>query len=123
MRDKSVIKIERAMVDGVEVAVGAARQPLQLAKAGGEWKLIKPLEARADPGLVEALVGSVETAQMKSVAADSATPADLKKYGLDRPEVTVTVHLGSARATLALGGPEAPSPALEFKFPKHVWSD
>ncbi len=27
------------------------------------------------------------------------------------------------RATLALGGPEAPSPELEFKFPKHVYSD
>ena len=38
---------------------------------------------------------------MKSVAADSATPADLKKYGLDRPEATVTVRLGSARAALA----------------------
>ena len=107
-RDKSVIKIDREKVDGVEVAAGAARQPLQFAKAGGEWKLIKPLEARADPGLVEALVGSVETAQMKSVAAESATPADLKKYGLDRPEITVTVHLGSARAALALGGKAGP---------------
>lgn len=27
------------------------------------------------------------------------------------------------RATLALGGPDAPSPHLEFKFPKHVYSD
>lgn len=108
LRDKSVIKIDREKVDGVEVAVGGARQPLQFAKAGGEWKLIKPLEARADSGMVEALVGSVQTAQMKSVAADSATPADLRKYGLDRPEVTVTAHLGSARATLALGGKAGP---------------
>ena len=108
LRDKSVIKIDREKVDGVEVAAGAARPPIQFAKAGGEWKLIKPLEARADPGLVEALVGSLQTAQMKSVAADSATPADLKKYGLDRPDVTVTVHLGSARAALALGGKAGP---------------
>jgi hypothetical protein len=27
------------------------------------------------------------------------------------------------RATLALGGAEASSPDLEFKFPKHVYSD
>lgn len=108
LRDKSVIKIDREKVDGVEVAVGAARQPLQFAKAGGEWKLVKPLEARADSGLVEALVGSVQTAQMKSVAADNATPADLKKYGLERPEVTVTAHLGSARAALAFGGKAGP---------------
>jgi hypothetical protein len=106
-RDKSIIEIEREKVDGVEVAVSAAPQ-LQFAKAGNEWTLTKPLEARADSGLVEALVGSVETAQMKSVAADSATPADLKKYGLERPEVTITVHLGSARATLALGGKAGP---------------
>ncbi len=102
-RDKSVIKIDRDKVDGIEVAIGGAREPIQFAKADGEWKLIKPMEARADPGLVEALVGSVQAAQMKSVAANSATPADLKKYGLERPEVAVTVHLGSARATLALG--------------------
>lgn len=108
LRDKSVIKIDREKVDGVEVAVGAAGQPLQFAKAGGEWKLVKPLEARADSGLVEALVGSLQTAQMKSVAADNATPADLRKYGLDRPEVTVTAHLGSARAALALGGKAGP---------------
>jgi hypothetical protein len=108
LRDKSVIKIDREKVDGVEVAVGAASQPLQFAKAGGEWKLVKPLEARADSGLVEALVGSVQTAQMKSVAADNATPADLKKYGLVRPEVTVTAHLGSARAALAFGGKAGP---------------
>ena len=108
MRDKSIIKIDRDKVDGLEVTAGTKSQPVQLAKAGGEWKLIKPLEARADPGLVEALVGRVEAAQMKSVAADTATPADLKKYGLDRPDVTVTVHLGSARATLALGGKAGP---------------
>ena len=29
---------------------------------------------------------------MKSIVADSATPADLKKYGLDKPEATVTVR-------------------------------
>jgi hypothetical protein len=104
LRDKSVLKIDREKVDGVEVTAGAGRPPLQFAKTGSEWKLIKPLEARADPGLVEALVGSLETAQMKSVAAESATPGDLKKFGLDRPEATVTVHLGSARAALALGG-------------------
>jgi hypothetical protein len=27
------------------------------------------------------------------------------------------------RATLALGGADAPRPELEFKFPKHVYSD
>lgn len=105
LRDKTLIKIERDKIDGLEVNIGGgAGQQIQFAKAGGEWKLTRPLEARADSGLVEALLGRVETAQIKSVVAETATPADLKKYGLERPEVTVTAHLGSARATLALGG-------------------
>jgi hypothetical protein len=40
---------------------------------------------------------------MKSIAAGEATPADLKKYGLDKPRTSVTLNLGSARATLAIG--------------------
>ena len=43
-------------------------------------------------------------AQMKSVAAENASPADLKKYGLDKPTATLTLGLGSAKATLSLGG-------------------
>ena len=41
---------------------------------------------------------------MKSIVTEQATPADLKKFGLDKPAVAVTLNLGSARATLALGG-------------------
>ena len=58
----------------MEVTAGAGRPPLQFAKTGSEWKLIKPLEARADPGLVEALVGSLETAQMKSSPPTARLP-------------------------------------------------
>jgi hypothetical protein len=42
--------------------------------------------------------------QMKSIVKDEPTPADLKTYGLDKPAETATVNLGSARATLELGG-------------------
>jgi hypothetical protein len=41
---------------------------------------------------------------MKSLVTEAATPADLKKYGLDRPAATVNLSLGSARATFAVGG-------------------
>src|SRR5206468_11558376 len=68
-----------------------------------EWKLTAPLQVRADFGAVEGLVGRLQSAQMKSIAADEAPP-DLKKFGLDKPEVTVNVNAGSARATLLVGG-------------------
>ena len=102
LRDKVVLKFERDKVDGVEV--DAAGKTLVMAKDGADWKIRKPLETRADYGSVEGLIGRVQTVQMKSIAADQATPADLKKYGLEKPEATVNINAGSARATLLIGG-------------------
>ena len=102
LRDKSVLKFDREKVDGVEVA--AAGKSLVMAKDGPEWKIKKPVETRADYGSVEGLIGRVQTVQMKSIAADQAGPADLKKYGLEKPEATVNINAGSARATLLIGG-------------------
>jgi Domain of unknown function (DUF4340) len=102
LRDKVVLKFERDKVDGVEV--DAAGKTLVMAKDGADWKIRKPLETRADYGSVEGLIGRVQTVQMKSIAADQATPADLKKYGLEKPEATININAGSARATLLIGG-------------------
>jgi hypothetical protein len=102
LRDKSVLKFDREKVDGVEVA--AAGKSLVMAKDGPEWKIKKPVETRADYGSVEGLVGRLQTIQMKSIAADQASPADLKKYGLEKPEATVNIAAGSTRATLLVGG-------------------
>jgi hypothetical protein len=102
LRDKVVLKFERDKVDAVEVE--AAGKTLVMAKDGADWKIKKPLETRADYGSVEGLIGRVQTVQMKSIAADQAAPADLKKYGLDKPQATVNINAGSARATLLVGG-------------------
>ena len=102
LRDKTLIKIARDKVDGVEVDVSG--KPIQFAKDGSDWKITKPIAARADFSSVEGLVGRVETAQMKSIVTDQASPDDLKKYGLDKPDVTVTIHQGSARAVVEIGG-------------------
>lgn len=101
LRDKGLVKIDRDKVEGVEVT--SVGQALQFAKKGTEWRLTRPLAAAADTGSVDGLVSRVETAQMKSIVADAATPADLKKYGLEKPDVQVTLNVGSARATLAIG--------------------
>jgi hypothetical protein len=102
LRDKSLIKIARDKVDGVEV--NASGKPIQFAKDGSDWKITKPIAARADFSSVEGLVGRIETAQMKSIVTDQASPDDLKKYALDKPEVTVTINQGSARAVVEIGG-------------------
>ncbi len=102
LRDKAVMKFDRDKVDGIDVT--AAGQMVALTKDGGDWKITKPLQVAADFGSVEGLVGRLQTVQMKSIAKTDPTPADLKTYGLDKPQETATLNLGSARATLALGG-------------------
>jgi len=101
LRDKTVVKFDRSKVDGIDI--NSEGKTVEFAKGPTDWRMTKPLAARADNGLLDGLVGRVESAQMKSYVTATPTAADLKKYGLDKPATSVNVHLGSARATLLLG--------------------
>jgi hypothetical protein len=102
LREKALLKFDREKVDSLDVTAGG--KTLAVAKDGGDWKITKPLQTRADFGSIEGLVGRLQTVQMKSIVTNEPTPADLKKYGLDKPEATVNLNAGSARATLLVGG-------------------
>ncbi len=102
LRDKTLIKFDREKVDSVDIVANG--KPVDFAKQGGDWTITKPVPAKADFGSVEGLIGKVQTAQMKSIASDSPSPADLKKYGLDKPQTTVQLAAGSSKATLEIGG-------------------
>ncbi len=102
LRDKDLLKIDRDKVDGIDVSL-TDKTTIQFAKTGNDWKITKPLTVPADSGEVAMLVGRLAGAQAKSIVADETTPADLKKYRLDRPEVMVTIRMGSASATVAVG--------------------
>ena len=99
LRDKTVLKVEAAKVDSVEVVTST--RTLKFAKKDGEWNIEQPVATRADFGAVEGLVGTINSAQMKSIAATDAT--DLKPYGLDTPVATVRIGIGSSQAALAIG--------------------
>jgi hypothetical protein len=101
LRDKVLLKFDREKVDAVDIT--AAGKTLAIAKGTGDWKIAKPIQTSADFGSVEGLIGRLQSAQMKSMVADDASPADLKKYGLDKPEATVNLNAGSSRATLLIG--------------------
>jgi len=102
LRDKLVLKFDREKVDGI--AVNAGGKTLTFAKDGSDWKIRKPIDTKADFGTVEGLIGKVQTAQMKSMVAEQPSDADLKKYGLDKPEATIDLDAGSSKATLIVGG-------------------
>lgn len=102
LRDKTVLKLDREKVDRVEVQAGG--RTTTFVKQGTDWRITSPIDARADFGAVEGVVGRLNTSPMKSIeASDASDPKALSKYGLDQPAATVRVSSGSAQAGLAIG--------------------
>jgi hypothetical protein len=99
LRDKTILKIDREKVERMEIE--SPDRTLKLAKQGADWRITSPVDARADFGAVEGIIGRLNTTPMKSVVAADA--ANLQEYGLDKPAATVRVTSGSAQAGLAIG--------------------
>ena len=99
LRDKTILKFNRDTVDAVDMA-GTA-QAVRLAKGESEWTMTAPWQARGDYGTVEGLLGRLNTAQMRSIETEEAS--DLSAFGLDRPEMTITIAAGSAQTILSIG--------------------
>lgn len=99
LRDKSILSFARDKVDRLAIEGGSA--PKTLEKSGSDWTLTAPLRAPADYGTVESLVGRLETGRMSAIVEQQA--ADLKRFGLDKPALSVTVGTGSSQATLQVG--------------------
>src|SRR4030095_733440 len=100
LRDKSILKVDRDKVDGLELVSGTTT--IQLAKKGSDWTLVKPIAARADYSAAEGAVERMSTAQMVGITAPSEE-GNAAKYGFDKPTGTMSVLSGSSRATLTLG--------------------
>jgi hypothetical protein len=99
LRDKTILKIDREKVDRVEIET--PDRTVKVAKQGADWRIASPVDARADFGAVEGIIGRLNTTPMKSIASPDAQ--DLKEYGLDKPAATVRVTSGSSQAGLAIG--------------------
>ena len=101
LRDKTILKIERDKVDRVDIVL--PDRTTTIVKQGSDWKLAAPVDARADFGAIEGIVGRLNATPMKAIVSAHADAAKLKEYGLDKPAATVKVGAGSAKAELAIG--------------------
>ncbi len=99
LRDKAILKVDSSKADGLEVKSGNTQ--FEFAKTGSDWKIVKPIAARADYGGVEGAIQRLSTAQMQAFTAPETD--NLKQYGLDAPSATMAVKVGSTRAELILG--------------------
>jgi hypothetical protein len=104
LRDKGVLAIEREAVDAI-VLDRASGPDVALTRSGDAWRLTAPVDARAEYSPVDGLIGRVDGAQMRSIEHDGTEPtaAQLRTFGLDRPQLVATFGSGSSKAALALG--------------------
>ena len=99
LRDKTILDVTRDQVDSLEIT--GADLAIRLRQVENRWSLVHPIEAHADLGVTNGLIGRLATGQMAAIEAESTD--ELESFGLDTPRLTVTVGLGSSAATLLIG--------------------
>jgi Domain of unknown function (DUF4340) len=98
LRDKTVLKVDREKLDKLEVVTDKRTERFE--KKEGDWQITEPAVGKAEFSAVDNLVSRISSLQMKSIVNDST---DLKKYGLEKPALTVRVGSGSSLAALLIG--------------------
>ncbi len=73
--------------------------PITFVKSGTQWKMTQPIQTNADSTSVEGLIQSLASA----TSDRTIEKADLGKYGLKDPSVSVTVEEGNKKQTIRLG--------------------
>ena len=100
LRDKRLL-----IFDGAEVAklqIDASPDAYTLERDGARWKVTAPREEKADDAAVSRILGALSNLKATAVASEAAT--DLKPFGLEVPQATVTLTLKSGKqVVLKLG--------------------
>ena len=110
-------KLDEKQTDGgsppaqfTRVVVSFDGQTTELEREDGAgWKLVKPVRAKADALVMDALISQLQTAKFKDTLDEHPDEPTLKKYGLDAPRFVVTataVVNGEARSVKLVGGAE-----------------
>lgn len=116
-RDKRILTFDREKIDRLDVAEGTTKTAVS--RQADTWTVVAPVSARADFGVIEAVLSRLGNGQMKAVVWDpnapttapaasgkpAAAPAkhSLKEYGLDPAAFKLTLGAGSTVAELLLG--------------------
>ena len=110
-RDKHVLTFDREKIDRLDIAAGAAKTTVS--RQADTWSVVAPANARADFGVIEAVISRLANGQMKAIAWDPDAPAapaakasaprTLKDFGLDPAEHRITLGAGSTVAEILLG--------------------
>lgn len=101
LRDKTALKFVQDDVKSIDLLWKDTA--VRLERTGDQWKLTKPIQAPADFSSVTRLVSQLQSAQMTSLKNKPEEIQDLKQFGLDKPEATATLGVGTQTLKLEIG--------------------
>ena len=108
LRDRSLLPAFE--VDDIKKArVAAGDKPLVVERSGEkEWKVVEPVRGNTSEGRVASLLLTLRSLKWKEIAAKG--PDDAARWGLDKPELEITVFKdgGAELATLLVGRTDGP---------------
>ena len=99
LRDKTILDFTTSNVDGFTIVT--PDETIRFDKTDGDWRMREPSDLRTDFGMVDGLIGRLSGGQMRFINAEATD--ELEPYGLDDPDVIVTLESGSAIVALAVG--------------------
>ena len=103
LRDRRVLAFEQPEVRGLMLQRDG--ETIELVRDAEQWSLKKPLQVKADTDKINNMLEKLNSARVSNYMEE--TPEDLSFWGLDRPELSVTLVLGpeTTRQTLLIGDP------------------
>lgn len=87
LRDRSLIDLNGSQV--IALALNETSDDITVTKAQTGWEITSPRKTLADSSVVDALVSSLSSSKFTDVVSE--TSADLAKYGLAHPALTLEV--------------------------------
>jgi hypothetical protein len=90
LRNKAIVSVDREAIDHLSI-IGTPGT-IELKKEGSDWRLVQPLQGRADAAEVGSLLSRLSSGQMQAIVAEH--PATLDVYGLQPPRTTVAAAGG-----------------------------
>lgn len=105
LRDKSLLSFKRD--DATRVTITSPAQTLELTHAGKGWNITKPTPGKPKDDKLSTLLFTLEVVKGSRLIEEK--PANLAKYGLDKPALQVEVALPKGPQELMVGKQASPT--------------
>ncbi len=98
-RDKAILRFESDKV--TRIALQTPRLRANFAQNGEVWNIENPLRTRADAAIVNSAINTLQSARTTRWLDESG--ANLKKWGLDKPQATISLSGDQWSAKIEVG--------------------